>query len=189
MDPPYFPSCLRGELRKDLGRAAEDFTCSCPYDDTRMGADEADPAGGEAICDFRGDVNTPAQCEDKIPHNATISRKWEQIQRVIELAPCCPPGENCGMSCETEEGTKEVCRVERRQVGVMTNLPKEVSCWEGCYLDCAKTDACNCKRKCRRECRGWNGSSDRRRKRAVVRKIGVYTEKRGKCVKGKRKSA
>ena len=187
MDPPYFPSCFRAELRKDLGRPAEDFTCSCPYDDSKMGTDV--PAGEGVVCDFKGDVNMPAGCEDKIPLNATISRKWEQIQRKIELAPCCPFGEKCGVSCETEKGTKEICEVEQRQVGVLTNLPKEVSCWEGCYVECSATDGCNCKRKCRRQCMGRNGSSDGRKKRGVSWKAGKKTAMRDGCSSKKRKSS
>ena len=176
MDPPYFPSCFRGELRKDVGIPAGDFTCTCPYDDSKL-----ETGGGAQICDFRGDVSVPAACEDNIPLNATISRKWRQEQRYLQLASCCPAGKNCGTSCETEKGTKEECQVETRKVGVMTNLPKEVSCWESCYMECIETDACNCKRKCRRECVGRNGASDGRKKREVEREVRRRTGKFEKC--------
>ena len=176
MDPPYFPSCFRGELRKDVGIPAGDFTCTCPYDDSKL-----ETGGGAQICDFRGDVSVPAACEDNIPLNATISRKWRQVQRYLQLAACCPAGKNCGTSCETEKGTKDECQVETRKVGVMTNLPKEVSCWESCYMECIETDACNCKRKCRRECAGRNGASDGRKKREVEREARRRTGKFEKC--------
>ena len=179
MDPPYFPSCFKGELRKDLGIPAEDFTCTCPYDDSRMGANGMS-GGGQAVCDFKGDVSLPANCQDMVPLNATIGRKWEQIQRIIELAPCCPADKECGQSCETEKGTKGSCVVEERKVGVMTNMPKEVSCWEGCYVACIETEACNCKRKCRRECMGRNGSSDGRKKRESGGKVQNHCRIKGR---------
>ena len=89
-----------------------------------------------------------------------MTYKWEREWREVDLAACCPPGEDCGVNCE---GPGECVR-ETKLAKVWTRSEKEVSCWERCYVDCAAREECNCKRKCKRACLGNNGFSDRKRR-------------------------
>ena len=160
VDPPHFPACLRGQIRKDVGRPAEDFTCSCPFR-------EPSSAGLEPICDFSGDVSVGAECTSMSMENTTHStRKWIEIGLEVELAGCCPPQQDCTAIPYCQD--RDSCVYETRKVGVWANVLKVQSCWEACYDACMMIGGCNCKRKCKRECTGRNGASDFRLKKRGV---------------------
>jgi len=160
-DPPFVLGCFKAELRNDLGLPDSDFVCTCPYDDT--------DSDKEPVCDFSGEEGDPAMCSDKINESYDIKRKWVQStpKKRLELLSCCPKDMECEPMCD-EPSNENItsCLVEQRGVTVLMNLPKTKSCWRTCYDDCISTEACNCKRRCKRECTGKpNGSSDYRKKR------------------------
>ena len=134
VDPNYSISCLRGEIRSDAGKRREDFVCTCPYYDVPFRTRPPSFTEDEIICDYNT-VNTsqPIVCKDNIDEikkKYDIGYKWVYEDKEIALAPCCPKGKDCGDSCKTEDGIKEICVQEKRTVKYLTRVKKEGSAYE-----------------------------------------------------------
>ena len=121
-DPQYFISCLKGEIRSDLGKPMMDFTCSCPYDDTmfKRGAERTRPA---TVCTASDTGSEALNCTDKDHLNNLayeIPYVWGYEDTDIPLIACCPKGEDCGTSCKTADGIKDICVQEKKSVKYLT---------------------------------------------------------------------
>ena len=130
-DPFYSMSCFRGEFRSDLGKAVDDFLCTCPYDDRLFRTIRSFPGPDRSpwmVCSKSDNGSAPMTCTDKeYLENLTydIGLEWKRQTKEITLLPCCPEGETCGDSCKTADGVKDVCVQEKKTVQYLTRLPKE----------------------------------------------------------------
>ena len=126
VDPDYSISCLRGEIRSDVGKRSQDFMCTCPYYDVPFKTRPPVFSPEDTICDFNtANTSAPIVCKDnieEIKRSYDIGYKWEYQPKEIALAPCCPKGKDCGDSCKTEEGIKDICEQEKRTVQYLTRV-------------------------------------------------------------------
>jgi len=153
IDPPYFMDCLWGEIRVDMGLKQSEFHCSCPFDDNNIGGPRPPiepcekepcpqpgppPPGPELplVCDFSG-PGPNAVCIDKYNTSSVMGVEWVRVMKTIDLAPCCPKGMDCGVSCKTEEGVKAGCVVEQREVAFIETKPSGW-CLNKCSGECTK---------------------------------------------------
>ena len=68
-------------------------------------------------------MSEPAVCQDNIDTSYDIRHTWEFVERELSLAPCCPPGADCGVSCFNEDrSTKDVCYTEVRTVKTLERM-------------------------------------------------------------------
>jgi len=158
IDPPFFIDCLMGEIRNDIGLNKDLFFCSCPFDDSALGDHGPEPKpcdnppcpkppGPEPgprpkrdlYCDFSGPSDGMAICEDKYNTSADMGVEWVRTKKVIDLAPCCPKGKDCGYSCKTLNGTNPECYVEQREVAFITTEEKGF-CNTRCTAECTKEE-------------------------------------------------
>ena len=129
MNTNYFMTCLKCEIRSDSGKTEKWFKCTCPYDDRQFirGPDKVvlDPVcnvwsiGSEAIT--RSDKESLSTLEYDIGFD------WKYQEKEVTLLACCPKGEDCGTSCETEDGTKDVCVEETKVIPYLTRVSKDYS--------------------------------------------------------------
>ena len=128
VDPDYSISCLRGEIRSDVGKRRQDFVCTCPYYDIPFKTRPPSFSPDDVICDYNTvNKSEPIVCKDniaEITEKYDIGYTWVYEEKEVALAACCPEGVDCGDSCKTEEGIKEVCQQERRTIKYLTRVEK-----------------------------------------------------------------
>jgi hypothetical protein len=128
VDPNYSISCLRGEIRSDVGKRPDDFMCTCPYYDVPFKSRPPSFSKDAQICEFNTTTTSePIVCKDNIEEikkKYDIGYEWVYKDKEIKLAPCCPKGKDCGDSCKTEKGIKDICVQENRTVKYLTQVKK-----------------------------------------------------------------
>ena len=131
VDPDYSISCLRGEIRSDVGKSDKDFMCTCPYYDEPFKTRPPSFSKEARICDFnKTDTSQPISCKediDEIKKRYDIGYEWVYKDKEIKLAPCCPKGQDCGDSCQDENGVKSICVQEKRTVKYLTRVKKSAA--------------------------------------------------------------
>ena len=128
-DPQYFMNCLKGEIRSDSGKEEDDFYCLCPYDD-RLFIKSDEKMTFETVCNVSSIGSELITCSDKEYLSTLeydIGFEWTFQDTNVTLLACCPKGEDCGTSCKTEDGTKDVCVEETKVISYLTREFKDYS--------------------------------------------------------------
>ena len=130
-DPAYFMTCFKGEIRSDSGKREGDFVCACPHDDSMFKGKRESRVRLEPVCSFHeSDQTQPITCWDEQYLSDLayqIPFRWDYEEKEIDLIPCCPKGQDCGTSCTTGDGIKDICEVGKKTVKYLTRYARDVS--------------------------------------------------------------